>query len=112
MAHLVGNFRLGRDAEKVDTENGSFLSLSLAYDYYNQEEKTQWVRVTLGGNRTESLLPHLKKGTEIYAVVENLHVRQFDREDGTKSAALEGRILGGVKFVGAKRERSETATTD
>lgn len=110
MARLVGVFRLGRDAELVDGDNGKFLSLSLAYDVYvGGSEKPQWVRATLGGKKAENLAPHLKKGSSIFATIENLHVREFNRDDGTKGSALEGRVLGDIDFVGAKREEAATA---
>lgn len=93
MAHLFGVFRLGRDAEKVTNENGTFLSLSLAYDIYaNGETKTQWLRATLGGQRAEKVADLLVSGARISGVIKDVRVTTFVSKEGETKASLEGRL--------------------
>lgn len=101
---LSGAFRLGRDAEKRETESGSFLSLSLAYEArVKGEPQTQWVRATLGGTRANAVADHLLKGTLIFATLRDLHVTTYKGADGEVRYALEGRILD-FDFLGAKKK--------
>lgn len=70
---FIVNFigRLGRDAEKHDSKNGSFVSYSIAIDEWNPETKeneTIWIRVTDGSERTMNMLQYLKKGTMLQVV--------------------------------------------
>lgn len=102
MTHLTGTFRLGRDAEKVAGENGDFYNLSLANDVYVRgETQTQWIRVTLGGNRAKNAADHMVKGAQIYAVIKDLHIATFKDKDGNERSALEGRLLD-FDFVGPR----------
>lgn len=104
MAHLSGVFRLGRDAEKNEGPRGSFLSLSLAYDAYQDgENKSQWVRVTLGGERAEKALPSLTKGTQIEGVIKDVRIAEFTDREGVKRSALEGRLID-FNFVGPRKQ--------
>lgn len=104
MAHLSGVFRLGRDAEKNEGPRGSFLALSLAYDAYQDgENKTQWVRVTIGGDRAEKAMPSLTKRTQIHGIIKDVRIAEFTDRDGVKRAALEGRLID-FNFVGARKQ--------
>lgn len=110
MAILTGPFRLGRDAERKKGANGDFLTLSLAYDYYDgSEEKTQWVSATLNGQRIDRLEPLLKSGTMVFLTVENVHVREFIRQ-GEKAFALSGRVGSTVEFIGGCRKPEDAGT--
>jgi Single-stranded DNA-binding protein len=102
MATISGVFRLGRDAEKFSSENGTFISLSLAYDVYvDGEEKAQWIKATWGGSRAEKLAEHLKRGTAIYATIKDPHLAEFKDRDGNPRQALTGRILD-LEFAGGR----------
>lgn len=103
MAHLSGVFRLGRDAEKIEGPRGNFLTLSLAYDaFIDGENKSQWIRATLGGERAEKALASLTRGTFIEAVVKDVRVAEFTDREGNKRATLEGRMID-FSFVGARK---------
>lgn len=109
MAHLTSVFRLGRDAEKHDSDKGVFLSLSLAYDaFVNGQNQTQWVRATLGGKRAEALADSLTKGTQIYTAVEDLHLHTFKSNEGAERAVMQGRI-NSLDFVGQRKETPANA---
>lgn len=106
MANLSGSFRLGRDAERVTTDSGSFLSLSLAYSVFtNGESKTQWIKATLGGSRADSLEDKLVKGAHIDAVINDPHIVTFTGNDGQQRSALEGRIID-VDYLAPPRSES------
>lgn len=107
MAHLVGTFRLGRDAERHDGANGGFLALSLAYDVYeNGDTRPQWIRATLGGDRANRLADSLKKGSTVYAVIKDARLAKFNGADGKEQHALEGRVVD-IEFVGSAPGRRQ-----
>lgn len=110
MAHLAGTFRLGRDAEKITSDSGAFLSVSMAYDaYVGGEDKTQWVRATLGGSRAEKIGALLVKGALISAVIKDVRVVTFTDKDGAHRAALEGRMIDFDLISKPKAEDSASA---
>lgn len=102
--------RLGADAELRETDNGKFVSLQGAYDYRSKgEDRTQWIDLVLTGPRAEKVQPHLKKGTQIVAYIDDVHVGNvFERTNGQKDAALRGRIVE-FEFAGAKKESPAAA---
>ena len=61
---LVG--RLGKDARRVDSKNGSkFVSFTIAVNsYMNGQEKTTWFDV-ISFNFSEKIVPHLTKGSAV-----------------------------------------------
>jgi single-strand DNA-binding protein len=98
MAILTGLFTLGRDAELRSTSNGDQVAtLSLGYNYgrkgQDSKQPTQWVRVSLWGKLAEALHPYLLKGKQVDAVIEDVHIRTFDKQDGSTSHNLEGKVL-------------------
>lgn len=110
MAYLSGLFRLGRDAEVRSVNGDSVANLSLAYNYGRKEgdsRPTQWVEAALWGKRAESLAPYLKKGSQIDAILTDVHVQEYDKKDGTKGVKLSARILE-LEFAGGRSESSES----
>lgn len=99
---LIGLARLGRDGEMRYTADGKgVLDLSLAYDYGRKGDKsTQWIRASMFGDRAEKIVDFMKKGKQIYAEVDEVHIRVFEK-DGEKRSALEG-ILQNFEFAGKK----------
>ena len=89
MAHLTGIYRLGRDAELRTTTGGTqILSLALAYSYGRKGDDGrrpgQWVDASLFGPRAASLADYLQKGSQIYATLSDVHVRTYQKNDGSK----------------------------
>ena len=99
---LIGLARLGRDGELNYSSDGkAIMHLSLAYDFGRRGEKqTQWVRAAMFGDRAEKVVEHMKKGKQIYAEVDEVHIHVFEKE-GEKRSALEG-ILSHFEFAGKK----------
>lgn len=104
MAHMHGVFRLGRDAEFRSTGNGtSALSLALAYNYGRAENggkrPSQWIDATIWGKRAETLGDYLKKGTQISALLSDVHIRTYQKKDGTEGFSLSATVQD-VEFCG------------
>ena len=101
---LVGN--LGRDAELRYTSGGAPVSsFSLATtEVWNDkggqnQERTEWHRISLWGKSAESLQEYLVKGKQIY-VEGRIQYREWTDKDGVKRTTTEIRgdrvvLLGG-----------------
>lgn len=103
MTALSGLFTLGRDAEIRATANGEHVAtLALAYNYGRKDENgkqpTQWVRATIWGKRAQSVAPHLTKGKQISALLDEVHIKTFNKQDGSQGVSLEGRVID-LEFV-------------
>jgi len=106
-ATTIGN--LGNDPEMRYSAGGSpFLRFNVAANYRarNQggewEDRTEWVRVTVMGQRAETLANHLKKGTRVF-VEGRLEARPWTDQQGQVRAGLEI-VASEVQFMSAKRD--------
>jgi single-strand DNA-binding protein len=97
MANISGAFRIGKDAELRTTPSGdNVISLALAFNYGRKgddgKKPSQWIEASLWGKLAEALEPYLKKGGQIYAVISEPHIVQFEGKNGT-GIKLVGRII-------------------
>ena len=96
-------FRIGRDAEVRFTPSGEpVCELALAYNYGKKVDgkmPSQWVKAALWGKRAEALAPYLKKGQQIVASLEDVHVKSREHEGKTYTDLL-GRIAN-IEFAGS-----------
>lgn len=104
MANMTGLFRLGRDAELRYTQGGDpILNVALAYEYGRKGQDgrrpTQWLDAVLFGKRAESLAQYLTKGSRIYAGLSDVHIRTYEKKDGTTGFSLSANIQD-VEFAG------------
>ena len=113
MANLTGVFRIGRNAEIRHTAGGdSGANLSLAYNYGKKgadgSRPAQWVDGSLWGKRAESLAEYLVKGQQVFAVINDIHIEEFKKNDGSIGIKLTGSI-GEIELVGGGKggERAE-----
>lgn len=104
---VIGN--LGNDPELRYSANGSaFLRFNVAANQRTKLEsgewtdKTEWVRVTVFGQRAESLGQHLKKGSRVYAEG-RLEARPWTDQQGAARAGLE-LIAGDVEFFSPRTD--------
>lgn len=88
---VIGN--LGNDAESVDYQGRRFTSFSVAHsDRFTdasgqQREVTTWVRCTKNGDNA-TLMPYLKKGTQVY-IRGNMTVGTYQsRQTGTTNVEV------------------------
>jgi single-strand DNA-binding protein len=89
--------RLGRDAEVRTTGNGTpVANLAIAYNYGRKDEDgkrpTQWVDASLWGDRANSLAEYLVKGQQIAVVLRDVHIRTYDKNDGSQGFSLCGDV--------------------
>jgi single-strand DNA-binding protein len=105
-AHLIGN--LGNDPELRHAANGSpYLRLNVAANQRTRTpegewvERTEWVRVTVTGQRAETLSQYLRKGTRVY-VEGRLEARPWTDRQGQIRAGLEV-LANEVQFMSARQ---------
>ena len=107
---LTGLVRLGRDAVLRYMPDGTpVANMALAYNYGQKDQDgkrpAQWIEAALWGKRAEALAPHLTKGTALDVVLEDVHLEEWVRQDGTPGKPkLAGRVLN-VEFAGHAPER-------
>ena len=106
-ARVIGN--LGSDPELRYAASGSpFLRFNLASNYRTRspegewQDKTEWVRVTVFGQRAESLGQYLKKGSRVY-VEGRLEARPWTDQQGQVRAGLE-LMANDVEFMSSRTD--------
>lgn len=103
---LTGPARIGRDAELRHIPSGeSVINLSLAYNHGKRDAEgnrpTQWIDAGLWGKRAESLAQHLLKGTQVWVVLEDVHLEEYEGKNG-KGTKLAARVQS-IEFIGPKQ---------
>ena len=113
-ATIFGN--LGNDPELRSSASGSpFLRFNVASNYRTQtpegewQDRTEWVRVMVFGQRAETLNQHLRKGTRVY-VEGRLEARPWTDRTGNVNAGLE-LMASDVEFM-SSRNGPDFDTTD
>lgn len=108
-AMIVGN--LGKDAELRNTANTNTLVLSFSVAesvYVSGEQKTQWVNVSMFGDRGKNLAQYLTKGTKV-AVFGEVHVNEWtDRNTGITRWGLNCRAFD-ITLCGSKKDADAAA---
>jgi single-strand DNA-binding protein len=106
-ATLIGN--LGNDPEMRYSANGApFLRFNVASNFRTRtpegewQDKTEWVRVTVTGQRAESLGQYLKKGSRVY-VDGRLEARPWTDQQGQVRAGLEV-VANEVQFMSSRAD--------
>jgi single-strand DNA-binding protein len=106
-ASIIGN--LGNDPEMRYSANGApFLRFNVASNFRVRtpegewQDKTEWVRVTLFGQRAESLGQYLKKGARVY-VDGRLEARPWTDQQGQVRAGLEV-VASDVEFMSSRAD--------
>lgn len=98
MTIMIVNGRIGRDAELKYTNDGTaFANFNVAYNYGRRGDDgnrpSQWVQCTMWGKQAESLCSYLTKGTGVLVTLEDVHINEYQKNDGTTGSALRGRVL-------------------
>jgi single-strand DNA-binding protein len=112
MMRLIGNCRLGKDAEIRSTRSGvTVANLVLAYNYGQKDrdgkKPSQWIQASLFGDRADSLAPFLGKGTLIFVDMKDIHIEVYEGKDGKTYHNMRGTI-DSLEFVG-KAEKTAGA---
>lgn len=110
MAQMFDTFRIGNDPELRYLGDGTaVVNLSLAFNYGKKDPQTgkratQWVDGVLWGNHAEAVAPYLFKGGEVTCTVDDPHIEQFTKGDGSLGVKLTGRIST-LKLVGSQPQQ-------
>lgn len=99
---LVATGNLGKDATQRFTHNGdSVVSFSLPITSgYGKNQITTWLNCSLWGKRGESVLPYLKKGTQV-GVQGEFCARPYTDKEGHEKTSLDLRISD-LSLLGSK----------
>lgn len=113
MAQMNGLFRLGRDAELRYTPGNDsvpVVNMALAYNYGRKDAEgnrpTQWVDATLWGKLAEALAQYLVKGTQVYAVLTDVHIETYTKTGGGEGVRLAGRV-NDIELAGGRLESAQ-----
>lgn len=92
-----GLARIGRDAELKYLEDGTVvLNVSLAFSHGRKgddgKRPTEWVDGSLFGKRAEALAQYLTKGTACAVTLDDVHIQEFKKRDGTPGSKIVGKI--------------------
>lgn len=109
--NLIGLCRLGRDAEIRYTQSGApVASFSAAFDFGRKDadgkRPTQWIDLSLWGDRAEKVADMLTKGTRLMVVASDVHVETFERRDGGQGSKLVARV-DSFEFAGSRQDREQ-----
>ena len=106
-ASIIGN--LGNDPEMRYSAGGApFLRFIVASNFRARspegegQDKTEWVRVTVFGQRAETLGQYLKKGSRVY-VDGRLEARPWTDQQGQVRAGLE-LVASDVEFMSTRSD--------
>jgi single-strand DNA-binding protein len=106
-ASIIGN--LGNDPEMRYSAGGAaFLRFNVASNFRARspegewQDKTEWVRVTVFGQRAETLGQYLKKGSRVY-VDGRLEARPWTDQQGQVRAGLE-LVASDVEFMSTRAD--------
>lgn len=106
-ATIIGN--LGGDPEMRYSAGGApFLRFNVASNYRTRsaegewQDKTEWVRVTVFGQRAETLQTYLKKGSRVY-VEGRLEARPWTDQQGQVRPGLEV-MANDVEFMSSRAD--------
>lgn len=96
MLNAIAHGRLGRDVELRYTPEGTAVAeLAIGCNYgrkVDDKQPTQWLKATMWGKQAEALAQYLTKGKGVVVVVSDLHIREFEKKDGSMATSLEGRV--------------------
>lgn len=108
----IGN--LGNDAELKYSANGApMLRFNVATNGRrrdqdgNWNDHTEWLRVTVFGQRAETLSQYLSKGTRVF-VSGRLEARPWTAQDGSQRAGLE-LIADTCEFMSSRQDEQSAA---
>lgn len=109
MAQMFGTFRIGNDPELRYLGDGTpVCNLSLATNYGKRDQQgkrpTQWVDAVLWGKHAEAVSPYLAKGGEVTVTIDEPHIEQFTKGDGSLGTKLTGRISN-LQLVGGQPQQ-------
>ena len=109
--NAFGLARLGRDCEVRFMPNGDAVAnLSLAFAWGKKGEdgrqQTAWVDGALYGKQADALAQYLVKGKLVCVTLDDVHIAEFEKRDGTSGTKLVGRVSK-LELAGGGRDDGE-----
>ena len=110
----LGIARLGRSAEVRYPPSGDpVTNLSLAFNFGKKDESgnrlTQWIDGSFWGARAEALAPYLLQGNQIFVELDDVHMEEYQKKDGTLGSKLVGRVSN-IELLSNKAPEQEGKT--
>lgn len=91
---LIKLVTIGQDAIVRSAGSSTVASFSVCYTYgFGENKKTQWIKVSLWGERASKSAEYLTKGKQIVAKIDDLHIEEYDGQNGRQSS-LTGTLIG------------------
>ena len=105
---MLGLARVGNDPEvKYTTAGKPLMEVSLACNYgQKKDNKTQWIKATMWGERAEKVKPYITKGQLLFVTLSDIHVEQYKKKDGTEGVSLCAN-LNELEFTGRDEAKEE-----
>lgn len=107
MPQLTDIGRIGRDAELRYTTGQNptaVVALTLACDYgrkgQDSKRPIQWVEAVIFGKQAEAMATYLVRGQLMHFTIDDAHIEEFKRGDGTPGTKLTGKVIA-IKFAGS-----------
>ena len=96
--NLIGNIRLGKDAELKYLGSGTAVAnLAGVYEYGRKgddgKKPSQWVDLALFGKQAEALATWLTKGAVLHVIAEDVHIETYQGKNG-QGSKLVGKVVG------------------
>lgn len=100
---------LGKDAEQRFTGSGeSIISFSVPVKSgYGDKQITSWLKCSMFGKRSESVLPYLKKG-QLVGVSGEFAARPWKNKEGQDQVSNEVRV-NDITLLGSKQQDAQQA---
>lgn len=97
MAQLIGLARVGKDVElRYTANNDAVANVSLAFSYGKKgqdgNKPSQWAECSIWGKRAEVLCEYLVRGQQVFVVVDDVHIEEYEKRDGGTGTKLVGNI--------------------
>lgn len=102
--------RLGNDSELKEVGQYKVLQFSVANNVgYSDNQKTNWFRCAVWGNKLDGLKNALLKGKLVFVTGE-LTLNEYSKNDGTKGFSADVKV-NNVDFIGSKSDSENSSNS-
>lgn len=99
--------RIGKDAElKYTTSGTAILEINAVYDIgFGDKKESQWIRLSMFGQRAEKLVSHFTKGAQIVIHADEIKARPYMNNSQQAACSLEGKLIE-FQFAGSGQKQA------
>jgi len=110
---MTGLFTIGNDPQLKTIPSGkAVISLSLACDVgWGDNKRTAWYSTALWEKRATALAPYLVKGQQVYCVLDDVELDEYQKSDGTTGAKIKARLVDLELTRGEKKPNAAEINT-